>query len=181
MRDSLRAHALVLLFGGLAACAAPTRSSFPSAPALVAQAQEERGSERRAAEAPEEEKKNSIGVFLGSTVRDGSGEGTIALEYKRRVREGLAVGGAFEWVPDGREEVLVAPALWLYPWRGLFLAVGPGLEFEEGDETSLLFRVGAGWEFELDHGFTLEPEINYDIVDGVENAVVVGVTLGYAF
>jgi len=52
---------------------------------------------------------------------------------------------------------------------------------EDGD-VSFMTRLGAGWEFELAHGFTIAPEVNIDLVEGGDGIpVIVGLTFGYDF
>ena len=42
-------------------------------------------------------------------------------------------------------------------------------------------RLGVGWDFELTRGFSLATEFNYDIVDGGDDALVLGLTVAYGF
>lgn len=59
------------------------------------------------------------------------------------------------------------------------LTVMPGVELE-GSEEEFLFRTGFGYEFEVEGGYSIKPELNVDLVDG-ETAVVAGASFGWRF
>ena len=56
----------------------------------------------------------------------------------------------------------------------------PGI-ITEDSESNFALRLGAGWDFELGRGFSLAPEVNFDFVDGDDNALVIGLTTAYSF
>ena len=84
---------------------------------------------------------------------------------------------------DSREGVFAFPVV-LEPWRGLHLLAGPGFERSKEEGTSFLFRVGAGWGFELGERYALTPAVELDFVDGeegVERVLVFGASFGFTF
>ena len=102
----------------------------------------------------------------------------VGLEYEFRFRERWGVGVAVERLSGDhlRETVVVLPVS-LHPSGGLRLMAGPGIEFaEEGNES--LWRLGAGYEFEIGAPWTLAPEIVVDFISGGDSTWVAGIALG---
>jgi hypothetical protein len=141
--------------------------------------------------------KNEVALFLGLTDEEGhDSELTWAFDYKRRVAEKWAVGGAVDYAGgELRNTVLLALAFF---WPGLgnlqFLG-GPGVEFHSGrglvrddhdgvkldkDATYFVFRVGVAYDFHLGNRFGLVPNVNLDLVDG-EKVWVYGLALSYGW
>jgi hypothetical protein len=135
---------------------------------------------RAAEEASEGEEKNSVGLFLGATIKESETEGSIGVKYERRLEERYGLGVILEYTPDLAERFVTLPALFVHPWRQLSLTLAPGFVTEDSD-TFFALRVGGGWDFELGGGFSLAPELNYDFVSGDENALVLGITTAYSF
>lgn len=129
----------------------------------------------------EEESKNFGGVFLGVTHKNDKYGFSIGAMYERRITELVGIGLILENTPQISERIVTLPSLFLHPYGGLSLALAPGFEFTDDDDTSYMLRVGAGWDFELGKGFTIAPELNYDFVYEEKNAVVFGITLGVEF
>jgi hypothetical protein len=55
----------------------------------------------------------------------------------------------------------------------------PAVEYHNS-HSEALFRLGIGYDFELEGGNTLAPEINIDFVDGSTD-LVVGIAFGFGF
>lgn len=121
-----------------------------------------------------------ISVFLGNTeLVDSPHAGfTLGVDYEYRVSEFLGLGfvgeRAFGEV-DATTLLLVAD---MHLWRGLVAQVGPGIEVVDG-ETHFAARFGMLYEVELDGGFTVSPQLHYDISH--EDGIVFGLALGRAF
>jgi hypothetical protein len=135
---------------------------------------------RAASRAPEAEERNSVGLFLGATTKEGSSDGSIGVKYERRWKEQTGLGFILEYTPDSNERFVTLPSLFLHPYRQLSVALAPGI-ITEDSESFFALRIGAGWDFELGGGFSLAPEVNYDFVSGDENALVIGLTTAYSF
>lgn len=133
-------------------------------------------------EGPEEgeERRNRIGLFLGVTHRASEDDGSFGLEYERRLSDLFGIGLIWESTPSARERVLAVPALFLHPVGDLGVVLAPGVEHEEGEDL-FLFRVGLSWDFELGGRFTVAPGVNYDFVEGPNDAFVYGVVVSYGF
>lgn len=127
-----------------------------------------------------EENRNRIGLFLGVTHKPSEDNGSFGLEYERRLSDLFGIGLLWESSPSLRERVLALPALFLHPVGGLGVLLAPGVEHEEGEDL-FLFRVGLSWDFELGGGFTLAPGVNYDFVEGPNDAFVYGFVVSYGF
>lgn len=115
-------------------------------------------------------------------------------------RNALTVGGDIEFRPTHlfgigltgehvkepfRENVWIVPVI-VHPTRGLKLSVGPGIEriVEPGSdhltEQHALLRVGATYDVPLRRGWTLDPDIAVDFVEG-ERVVVYAIAIGKEF
>jgi hypothetical protein len=147
--------------------------------ALTALSQEADEAPEAELEAPEEERLNRIGLFLGATSKVDETAFAFGGEYERRLSEPLGLGLVLEWTPGLREPVLAAPAVYLHPVGELVVLLSPGVTFEEGGK--FLFRFGVAWEFELGGGFSVAPTVNYDLVADVGDAIVWGVITSYSF
>lgn len=124
-------------------------------------------------------------VFLGASTQFEEGEDavtgmTIGLEYEYRFAEDWGVAGVVETVlftEDHRDLALVVPVIW-HATEALEFAVGPGLEFEEG-ETEWLVRFAVSYEFEFDP-YYISPAIGIDVSESAET-VLYGIVLGRKF
>jgi len=136
------------------------------------------------AEAEEEEEKlNELALVLAATHEEGDTLFTVGAEYERDLGKRFAVSGIFEYVDDSesREFVFVVPFV-LKPAGGLKLLAGPGVVRK--DESRFLFRLGAGWAFDLGERWAITPTVELDLVDGedgLEEAWVLGASVGYRF
>jgi len=109
----------------------------------------------------------------------------LGLAYVRQVTEHWGWGAALEMEAFGdhhdRLGILVVPVSYFLNERWRLLA-GPGIEFREpGERDHFVFRIGAGYEFELGKHFTLSPEAVIDFVEGGTTVYVLGFALGYGF
>jgi len=109
----------------------------------------------------------------------------LGLSYLRQVSERWGWGGALEMEVFGdhhdRLGVVVVPISY-FPGGSWRLFGGPGWEFREpGEREHAIFRLGAGYEFELGKGFTLSPEAAIDFVSGGTTVYELGFALGYGF
>ena len=109
----------------------------------------------------------------------------LGLEYIRQVTEHWGWGAAIEMEAFGdhhdRLGILVVPVSY-FPNEHWRLLAGPGVEFRErGEREHAVFRVGAGYAFEIGKHFTLSPEAIVDFVAGGTTVYVLGFSLGYGF
>ena len=128
-----------------------------------------------------------LALFLGLGVEARNGhkeeEGfAVGLEYEHRLQESWGVGVAAELLGQdtARELVLVLPVSYhpgAGPWR---LFGGPGYETNK-DHDKWLFRLGAGYQFDLVGGWSLAPELVLDMVETGENVWLLGLALGRGF
>ena len=135
---------------------------------------------QREASAESEEKRNKLSLFLGVTHKASESGGSVGLKYERRLSDLFGIGLLFESTRSLDERVVGAPVLYLHPVGDLGVLLAPGVEDADG-ETVFLFRVGLSWDFELGGGFTLAPEVNYDFVEGSDDAVIYGFAVAYGF
>ena len=131
-------------------------------------------------------------LFLGFTDEKGhDSEFTEGLEYAYRVAPPWSVGVIFEHAGgELRNALLVVPVYW-FPHAGWFFLAGPGVEFHNGrdtippgrddDEEFFIFKIGAGYEFELGRRYILAPTYNLDFVDGAKSSVWVECHMRFLF
>ena len=123
--------------------------------------------------------RNKIEFTIGNThAEHGDNAFTFAASYNYRFSEQASVGVLVEHAFDPLDSWVVGVPFKLYPGEGWVLTAMPGIELEGGEEEPL-FRIGVGYEFELD-GYSLTPEINADYVDS-DVAIVLGLSIGFSF
>jgi len=129
----------------------------------------------------EEERRNTLGVFLGASGASGERGFSVGFGYERRLNRRIGVGGILEYSGyDLREGIAVAAFVW-HPWKELAIVAAPGLEIDRPDgSTGFLFRVGAEYGITMEKGFELAPELNLDFSDQ-ETTLVVGLTFAKKF
>jgi hypothetical protein len=148
-----------------------------------------------------------LAMALPAHAQEGSAEGfhrfhaaALVGESHEGARNGITFGGDLElrlarFVGIGltgehvnepfRENVFVAPLI-IHPSHGLRLMVGPGVEratreeAPHGFEQHLLLRGGVGYDFSLRHGWTLDPDVAVDFVDG-QRVLVYAIAIGKEF
>jgi hypothetical protein len=153
------------------------------------------------AQEPSEERANELAVFLGGTSEDDETHFTLGVEYERRLGERLGLAVVVEHVSEVDAWVFLAPFTFRpAPRLGLKLYAGPGFESKQpeiehppgaeeapasegGRETFFVFRLGAGWVFELGR-VSLTPQLEFDFTreqDEWRTAIVFGVAVGFGF
>ena len=143
-----------------------------SGPALSADLEADQGEEFL-------EYRHHIAVSLGNTHTEENEDAfTIGLDYEYRLSSLVGVGVLGEYATEDLNTWVVGGPFALHPGAGWRLVAMPGIEIAD-DETEFLFRVGAGYEFEIER-FTLMPEVNADFVDGETN-LFFGASLGLKF
>jgi len=190
-----------------AALAAPSDGSTAEATAGTAQEHAQEHGEASTGEESHGHHANVVSVFLGHTSeRVDGGEHleqgfTFGFEYTRRFTPRFSFGGVVERAGgDIRGTLLIAQAFYRIVGE-LRLVAGPGVEFRDDhseepehhggllaasepptrarDTTVFLVRVGAIYEFEFDR-WIVAPTVAIDFV-GRDEALVLGVSIGYAF
>ena len=109
----------------------------------------------------------------------------VGVEYIRQFSEHWGWGVGFESEVFGNEQkrhgVLAFPISY-FPGNRWRLFAAPGIEFREsGEPDKAMFRLGAGYEFELGEHFTLAPEAQVDFIAGGTKVYVIALALGYGF
>ena len=138
------------------------------------------GADPDGAASEEGEHKNHVSLFLGNTHnREDEKAFSIGLAYEYRVAPLFGIGALAEYAAGDIKSGVFGTPLTLHPYRGLSLVAMPGAEVTE-DETNFLFRLGVGYEFELDRHWTIAPEFNADFVDS-DIDLVFGFSLGSGF
>ena len=112
--------------------------------------------------AEEAEIKHRLGAFLGATA-DGADWGeSFGLEYENYFAPHLGAGVLAEYIGGDFDHYLVGVPFFIHPYKGLLFKFAPMLEFGHGD-TTVVGRLGIGWEFELSHHWLLAPEFMLDL------------------
>ena len=104
----------------------------------------------------------------------------MGIDYEYRVSDFLGVGAIAEHVFSPFKATTLIAAADLHLWRGLALQTGPGAVVAD-DEAFFIYRFGFLYEFELGHGFTISPQLHYDIGDGEADEIIYGFAFGRAF
>jgi hypothetical protein len=127
----------------------------------------------------EVERKHHLAVFLGDThTEDDEDAFTMGLDYEYRVAPVFGIGALGEYAGGNIESGVIGAPLSLHPYGGVRLVAMPGVEITE-EHTNFLFRLGIGYEFELER-WTIAPEFNADFVESDTN-LVFGVSVGLGF
>ena len=135
--------------------------------------------------------KNHGSAFLGATTHlDPKDTGfTLGVEYARRFSRLLAVAVTVEMASSRLErDIILGLPVILYPWRGLALTLGPGVEAateeeEHGEEikevskAEFLMRFGVGYWFALNETVAASPAIFADVAGG-RWSLVYGIVFG---
>ena len=121
--------------------------------------------------------RNKLELFVGMTHHRNETDRSLGFTYEYRATQVLGFGGLIEYTSDADSWVWAVP-LFIHPVERWRFTVAPGLE-RAGSENELLFRVGAGYEWELGR-WSVAPELNFDFVDGETNEVY-GISIGRQF
>ena len=126
------------------------------------------------------ESRNRVALFMGNTHnRADENAFSMGLSYEYRIAPLFGVGALAEYAAGDIESWVIGTPITFHPYRGLSLVAMPGAEIAE-DDTHFLFRLGIGYEFEIDERWSQAPEFNADFVDS-EIDYVFGLSLGYGF
>ncbi len=138
----------------------------------------------------DESKRHHFSVVNGSTTIFEADETafTLGFDYEYRVNSLLGVGVVAEQAFGDIDATTILAVADIHLWRGLAVQTGPGVEFideetgfgEEENVTNFVYRIGTLYEIEFEGGYTLSPQVHYDISSS-EDALVVGVAFGLAF
>ena len=151
---------------------------------------------------------NEAAFLLGATFEAESRDNlfTVGGEYARRLTPRLTAGAGFEHLSDVGAWVYVFP-VGFRVFRGLTFSLAPGFEHisrrrggegerhgvapevttvatDGGADNLFLFRIGAGYAFELGERYSITAGVAYDWINEertIETAVVYGVKLGIGF
>ena len=140
---------------------------------------------------------NHVAVFVGGTTplnEDAGGKTsfTVGADYERKLNDyvGAMVLADFAF-GDHKRQALFAAFLAYHAVKPLRLAVGPGVEFVEKDETSggttttknkAYFVMSSRGSYEFHVGkLSLSPTLGLDFIGETKASVVYGLALGYGF
>jgi len=133
-----------------------------------------------------EHHKNHLALFVGATEAEeleGNKEDpqfTLGLDYERRLSRMFGLGGMFDWVIEGKRELLIGPIGFVHPYKGLNVYAAPCYQrARKSGHEGFVFRVGGAWEFEM-REYTISPHVIYDFTEE-EDFLVVGVGFGKGF
>ncbi len=130
--------------------------------------------------------RHHLGVFAGAGIEKEHGHSesgyALGLEYEFRFNERWGLGVDLERLfgdETDRSEVVAMP-LSFHPNEHWRLFLGPGYEFH-GKKDKFLLRTGVAYEWELNNGWSLSPEIIADFLDGGAKTYVAGIAIGHGF
>lgn len=130
----------------------------------------------------------SVVLFLGGTTETKRGKPSVetgfaaGVEWTYRFAQLWSIGAVVEAVgkKDIVRDVMVLVPVSVWPWEGLRIVAGPGLEFAES-KTEFVFRAGTGYEFVFGERFIVAPEFFVDWIGADKITYVYGVALGLEF
>jgi len=127
------------------------------------------------------------GVFLGAVTETGcerdATDWALGLEYEYRPVEKFGVGVLIEMVGGEADREFTALLTGImHPGGGWRVVLAPGVEIDRHERhTAFLLRVGMGYEFVFQGGYTVGPEFNIDFIENSHATFVYGVVLGKEF
>lgn len=125
----------------------------------------------------EHHQKLNLGV--GFTRKEGGDSGfTLAASYDYRFSSPASIGLLGERAFGDVDTWVVGAPVKLYPGGHWVVITMPAVEIHDS-ETEPMFRLGAGYEFEME-GYAIAPEVNANFVDGEVN-LVAGIVFGFGF
>lgn len=131
----------------------------------------------------EESGPNILEFFVGSTYADHHGARehalTVGASYRYAFSDVVSVGVLAEYATKSLDAWVLGVPVVFNIGEGWQVTTMPGIEIEGGQE-EFLFRLGFGYEFEMEGRYTLKPEINADFVDG-EVSGIIGLSVGFRF
>ena len=120
-----------------------------------------------------------LSVLLGSTLEEGETGPTYGIDYEYRVCEFVGLGAVAEEAEDDVDATTVLAVADLHVTPQFIFQTGPGWEDRKGEDF-FVYRVGVLYEWVFDNGYTLSPQLHYDMTDE-EDAVVIGFAIGKNF
>lgn len=125
-------------------------------------------------------KKNTLGIFVGTTVEDNENHETFGFEYSYRLNKAWSFGGVVERADRDKSSTLIIAFAHWWPYKGLYLGGGVGRK-DPGNERENTFRSTIGYEFELGGHWVATLEANLDAIENEENEEVYGFGFGRQF
>ncbi|MCA0871234.1 hypothetical protein LCL97_10370 [Seohaeicola saemankumensis] len=126
---------------------------------------------------------NILELFIGSTYADHHGHRehafSLGASYRYSFSDVVSAGILAEYATKSLDAWVIGVPIVFNVGDGWQITTMPGVEIEGGQE-EFLFRLGLGYEFEMEGGYSLKPEINADFVDG-EVSGVLGISIGFRF
>lgn len=101
------------------------------------------------------------------------------LDYEYRFSRWVGVGAVMEGAAGNLRDGVFVGSVFLHPWKGLLLGVGPGLEFGSNG-TEYLTRFAIAYQIPLWRRFSIAPDFSVDLVK-TQPIYVYGVALGIGF
>ncbi len=127
----------------------------------------------------EEHQRNKVELGIANThTEHGENAFTLAASYNYRFSKAASIGVLGEYAFDPLDQWVFGLPLKFFPGQGWVLVAMPGVEIHGGHQKPL-FRLGVGYEFEMD-GYSITPEFNVDWVED-EVEYVIGVSVGFGF
>ena len=105
---------------------------------------------------------------------------SIGLGYEYRINRLWGVGVMGEAAGHVIDAFIVGVPVLVYPYGGWFVLAAPGVEFGSG-ETSVMVRLGTGYDFKLGKRFSLAPEFDVDLNRNNGTKYVFRLSLSWAF
>lgn len=125
-------------------------------------------------------KKHGLGVFIGVTHVEEHGEDeyleTLGIEYGYFVNPRVEVGVVVERAVREDDSTLVIAFVSYRPYKGFFVGAGLGRK-DPGPDRENTVRLSIGYDFEIGHDWSLEPQLHWDIIEDTENEEVLGVAI----
>lgn len=132
------------------------------------------------AEEAEQEKNNTLGIFVGITEEERRENGlALGVEGSHYFRPSFGVAGVVEYTFGDIDAwvIVAAPVYRTGRWK---FWLGPGIEESDAsDDVEFLVRAGTDYSFEVG-SFEIAPQLNFDFVDG-DIVAVLGVLFAREF
>ena len=138
--------------------------------------------------ADEELFKNELGLYIAGTTNLDSDKTafTIGADYERKVNileMGFGIGLFAEAAFFDEKEFLIGVPFTFYLIEGFGVGVAPGIALidrEEGTEEEFLFRIKAGYTFDIGSKYFVKPALALDFIGG-DKELVYGGVIGIRF
>jgi hypothetical protein len=132
-------------------------------------------------DAAAEERRSKLILFVGYAQSDDEGGGSVGFEYEYKINSLLGVGGMVEYAGGELDSWLIGVPIFIHPLERLYFLMAPAAEIEDGDN-NFVFRIGAGYDFEIYPDWAIAPELNLDLNRKDEDLTVTfGIALSYEF